>query len=141
MKKFRFIENLTSDVMIEVYGKDLKELFSNAAYALFSIICEVKKVVPADSIELEVEGKDEKDLLFNWLQELISMVDIEESFFSKFDILKITKTANIFKLKARIWGEPAKPELSGTLVKAVTYYNFDLKKTKEGWIAMVAFDI
>ena len=38
MKKYKFIEGLTSDVMFEAYGKDLKELFSNAAEAMFSVI-------------------------------------------------------------------------------------------------------
>lgn len=145
-KNIRFIDDLTSDVMIEVKGKDLKELFSNIAGALFSIICEIKYVKPAESTEIEVEGTDEKDLLFNWLQELISRVDIEERFFSKFEILDISEVEakdgeKKLILKARIWGEPFKPELSRTLVKAVTYYNFDLKNTKDGFVARVAFDI
>ena len=35
--KYKFIDSLTSDVMFEAYGKTFKELFENAALALFSI--------------------------------------------------------------------------------------------------------
>ena len=36
--KYKFVEDLTSDVMYEAYGKDLKELFENAAKGMFHII-------------------------------------------------------------------------------------------------------
>ena len=42
--KYKFVEDLTSDVMYEAYGKDLKELFENAALALLSVICKIDKV-------------------------------------------------------------------------------------------------
>ena len=38
------------------------------------------------SVDVEVKGEDKEDLLFNWLQEIIAAVDIEEKFFSKFEI-------------------------------------------------------
>ena len=44
--KYRFIDKLKSDVMFEAYGKNLKGLFENAALALFSVICDIKKVKP-----------------------------------------------------------------------------------------------
>ena len=44
--KYKIIDKVTSDVMLEIYGKSPKELFENAAEALFSIICEVKRVKP-----------------------------------------------------------------------------------------------
>ena len=42
--RYRIIDKITSDVMFEAYGKDKKELFTNAAEALFGVICEIKKV-------------------------------------------------------------------------------------------------
>ena len=44
MQKYKFIDDLTSDVLFEAYGKDLKELYANAAEAMFSIICQTEKV-------------------------------------------------------------------------------------------------
>lgn len=137
MPKYRFIEDLTSDIMFEAFGKDENELFRNAAEALFSVICEIKQVKPAKSLQVSVKGKDLKDLLFNWLQKLIALVDTEEMFFSRFEIQQISKK----NLRAKIQGEPISPGKSGTLVKGVTYYNFALEKTGNGWMARVVCDI
>ena len=135
--KYKIIDKITSDVMFEAYGKDKKELFSNAAEALFGVICEIKKVKPEKKIKIKVKGKDLKDLLYNWLQELIAEVDIKEMFFSKFDIKKISDK----ELEADVYGEPISKEKSGTVVKAVTYYEFNLEKTKKGYKAVVSVDI
>lgn len=137
MEKYKFIEDLTSDVMFEAYGKTEKELFENSGQALFSVICDIKQVKPAESLQVSVKGRDLKDLLLNWLQKLIALVDTEEMFFSSFKIQKISRTS----LKAEVGGEPISPEKSGTLVKGVTYYNFALEKTKKGWKARVVCDI
>jgi len=135
--KFKFVSDLTSDVVFEAYGKDLKEVFENAAIALFSVICDIKKVNPLMRKDAEVQGKDAKDLMFNWLQTLISMVDIEGAFFSKFEIKKISEK----HLKAQVYGEDAEPKRGLTVVKAVTYYKFNLEKTKGGYKVTVALDI
>ena len=137
MEKYKFIEDLTSDVMFEAYGKDLRNLFQNAAEALLSVICQIDKVKPKKPMDLEVGGKDLKDLMFNWLQELISLVDTEEMFFSRFDIQEIDEK----HLKARIWGEAITPGKSGTLVKGVTNYKFSVDRAGEGYRARVACDI
>jgi len=135
--KYRIIDKITSDVMFEVYGKDKKELFSNAAEALFGVVCEIKKVKPEKKVKVKVKGKDLKDLLYNWLENLIGLVDIREMFFSKFDIKKITDKA----LEADVYGETTSKEKSGTVVKAITYYEFKLEKTDKGYKAVVSLDI
>lgn len=137
MMKYKFIDDLTSDVVFEAYGKDLKSLFENAAFALFSVICQIKKVKPKSEKEIEVIGKDRKDLMFNWLQELISFVDTEEMFLSKFEIYEIDEN----RLKAKCYGEEAKPGKGGTLVKAVTYYKFNVEKTGKRYKVTVSLDI
>ena len=83
------------------------------------------------------EAEDEKELLIDWLQELIARVDIEELFFSRFDIQEISPT----RLKARVYGAAAKPELGETVAKAVTYYKFRFDKTPEGYVARISLDI
>lgn len=135
--KYRFIDDLTSDVMFEAYGKDLKEVFENSAEAMMSVICQLKKVGDSARKEIEITGDNEKDLLLNWLQELIARVDIEGLFFSRFEIKEISPT----KLKAVVHGEEADPSKGETVVKAVTYYNFSLKKSEKGYTARVSLDI
>lgn len=137
MEKFKFIDDLTSDVMFEAYGKDLKEVFENAAEAMFKVICQCDKVKQVKVKDIVIDADDPKELMLNWLQELIARVDIEELFFSKFDIQKITPT----RLEARVYGDDVKPELGETVVKAVTYHNFEFEKTDKGYMTRVVLDI
>jgi SHS2 domain-containing protein len=139
MEKYRFIDDLTSDVMFEAYGKDLKEVFTNAAEALMSVICKIDKVKPEEENKIEVEGKNLEDLMFNWLQELIVAVDVEGMFFSRFEVAEIKPDGSC--LKARVFGEPVKPELGETVVKAVTYYKYKFEKIKGGYRVRVSLDI
>lgn len=136
-EKYKFIEDLTSDVMFEAYGKDLREVFENAAEAVFSMICQLDKVRPLESCHVEVKAKSVDKLLIAWLQELIGMVDTEAMFFSRFEIQEIGKK----HLKAKAWGESTSPEKGETVVKAVTYYKYNFEKTKEGYKARVSLDI
>lgn len=137
MKKFEFIEDLTSDVMFEAYGRDLKELFSNAAVALFSMICQIDKIGDKKVKEIELEADDLESLMFNWLQELIVTVDTDNLFFSRFEILEIDEKY----LKAKCFGEDSTPEKGGTVVKGVTYYKYKLEKIEEGYKVRVSLDI
>jgi len=137
MDKYRFIDDLTSDVMFEAYGKGLKEVFANAAEAMFKIICQIEKVMPKKAVLIEAQAESTGKLMIAWLQELIAAVDTEGIFFSKFDILEISEK----RVKAKCWGEPVSPEKGGTVVKAVTYYKYLFEKTKEGYRSRVALDI
>ncbi|MFH1849018.1 MAG: archease [archaeon] len=135
--KYRFIDDLTSDVMFEAYGKDAKELFENAAMALMDVICKVDEVGEKTVREVTLEGESPDDLLINWLQAIIALVDTEGLFFSRFDIREISDT----RMVAECFGSPVVRELGGTVVKAVTYYKFRLEQTKKGLCATVSLDI
>ena len=134
---YRMLDDLTSDVMFEATGKDLNELFSSAAQGLFSIICDRKNVRPASKRGIHVAGKDLRETMINFLQALIALVDTEEMFFSKFVITSAEET----EIVAEAYGEPFRPDLAGTVVKAVTYYNFSVEKTQKGWRCKVVVDV
>lgn len=129
------MDDLTSDVMFEAVGGDLAELFAECAKAMFSVIC--KDAKPKVSVDIDIKADGLQELLFRWLQELIALVDIEEMFFSRFDILEIDMT----HLKAKVWGEPITPGKSGTVVKSVTNYGFMVNKADDGYRAQVCLDI
>ena len=137
--KYKFIRDLTSDVAFEVYGKNKEELFENSALALFDIICEIKKVRQEKEKNFVIEAEGLEDLLVRWLEALIASVDIDELFFSKFEV-KIEKNKK-YKLEAKAFGEPTSTEKSGTVVKGITRYKFKLEKTKKGYKARICCDI
>jgi len=135
--KYKFIEDLKSDVFFEAYGKTPKELFENAALATLSVICDLKKVKAKKTEKFEIKGNDLEDLMFNWLSGIIAIVDTEEMFFSKVKIVEIEDNRLIGELK----GESTSPEKGETVVKSVTYYKFEVKKIKGKYIARVSLDI
>lgn len=137
MKKYKFIDDLTSDVLFEAYGKDLKELFSNAAEALFSVICQIDKVKASKTEEFEVKGEDIEDTLWNWLSGLIAIVDTEQMFFSKFEIIEVDET----HVRAKLSGESIRPEIGETVVKSLTMYRYKIEKDKNEYKVTISLDI
>ncbi len=135
--KYKFKDTITSDVMFEAYGKDPKELFENAAEALFSVICKIDKISTKKTEKLEMKSENLEDLMIHWLQGLIAAAEIEELFFSKFNIIEIDDTHVI----AEVSGESITPEKGETVVKAITYHEFKLEKIKKGYIVNISLDI
>jgi len=139
-KKYKFVEDLTSDVMFEAEGRDLKELLEQSSMALFDVVCQREKVKPEDLIAVSVKAENPEKLLYEWLSQLLTESDANEMFFSTFEI-KVSKTDNEFVAEGKIWGEPYSQKKGGTVVKGITLYGFKVEKTKKGYKARVACDI
>ena len=131
-KRFEFLEH-TADLYIAAYGKTLEEAFENTAYATFEGMTNLNKVQPRLEETVEVEGYDEKALLYNWLEALLVKFDITGTLYSRFKIAGIERTPSGFKLKAKIWGEPFNPQkhVSKVGIKAVTYHQMEIVKEPE----------
>ncbi|MEM3616975.1 MAG: archease [Candidatus Bathyarchaeia archaeon] len=139
---FEFLEH-TADVYIAAHGRNLAEAFENAAAAMFEVMTDIKKVNPEVEDYVEVEAADEYALLYNWLEELLVKSEINEMMYSRFKIFEVTKTANGFRLKAKIWGERFNPEkhLQKVGVKAVTYHQMEIIKEKDKTTVKFILDI
>ena len=131
-KRFEFLEH-TADLYIAAYGKTLEEAFENAAYATFEGMTNLDKVQLRLEETVEVEGYDEKALLYNWLEALLVKFDITGNLYSCLKIAGIERTPSEFKLKAKIWGDPFNPQkhVSKVGIKAVTYHQMEIVKKPE----------
>jgi len=119
------------------YGKSLAEAFANAAYGLFSLIVEPNKVKERESRKVTVQAQDAESLLFNWINELIYIFEVERLLFKSFDITEFTGQS----LEATCWGEkydPSRHQLK-TGVKSATYHM--LKVDGEKNRVQVIFDV
>jgi len=119
------------------YGRSLAEAFANAAYGLFSIIAELKTVKEIESRQLELNEDDTEALLFEWLNRLIYLFDVEMILLKRFDVTDFDGHG----LKATCYGEkydPSRHRLK-TGVKAATYHM--LKVDKEKNQVRVIFDV
>ncbi len=140
MERFEFIDITTSDVAFKAYGKDLNELFANAALALFEVMVNTEKVEPKVVEHVILKDADLKSLMFDWLNHLIYCADAKNLVFSRFNI-RVKKKG--YELEGDVSGEQidqGKHE-PRTHVKACTYHMMEIKKTPEGWVAQVILDI
>ncbi len=138
--KFKFLDITTADVAFEAYGKNLNELFANAALAMFEVMINTKQLKPKIEREVEVEGNDLESLLFNWLNSLLVFVDSENLGFCEFDVEIDEKN---LKLKATCKGEKIdrKRHETRTHVKAATMHKMKVEKIKGIWKTQVILDI
>ena len=146
MKRFEVI-NHTADMGIKAYGKDLAELFINAAYGMASLITDLEKVSPKDSEDISLEAENREELLVSWLNEIIYLFASKNMLFSKFEVSEIDEK----HLRAKIFGEKldtTRHQIE-TEFKAATYHGLKISKLKrdnstfpEGTLqAEVIFDI
>ncbi len=140
MKAFEFVDITTADVAFVAYGKDLGELFANAALAMFEVMIDTKQVRQTVEREVSADGTDMQSLLFNWLNKLLVYVDAENIAFSGFDVKVDEKN---LKLEATCKGEgiDRKRHETRTVVKSATYHKMEIKKVKGVWQAQVIIDI
>ncbi|MEM7826804.1 MAG: archease [Candidatus Aenigmatarchaeota archaeon] len=138
MKKFEFIDITTADVAFLAYGKDLNELFENAALAMFEVMINTKHVKPIIKREVKCEGNDINSLMFRWLNELLVFVDSENLAFSSFNVKIEDKTLRAICKGEKI--DEKKHELR-TEVKAATMHLMRIVKVNTNWEARIILDI
>ena len=127
MKRFQLIEH-TADVGLIAYGSNLTEAFANAAFGLFSIIADLRTVKETESRMLDLREDDPEALLFEWLNSLIYLFDVEMILFKRFDITGFDG----HKLKAICHGEKYDPSRHHikTGVKSATYHLLKVDEEK-----------
>jgi len=137
-KSFEVIDH-TADVGIIAYGTEIKQVFANAALALFSLITELEDVGEELKYDVEVASEDRESLLVEWLNELIYLFDAEHVLLKKFDVQSLSNA----RLKAACYGEKFDPSRHRikTGVKAATYHMLRIDKDNKGYKAQVIFDI
>jgi len=137
-KDFEIIDH-TGDVAVIVYGDDLKQLFSNAASALFSLVADPESIRQQLQRDVKITSEDKDSLLVEWLNELIYLFDAEHMLFSRFDIERLTDIS----LKASCYGENVDPQRHRIRlgVKAATYHMLKIDKDSNGYKVQIIFDI
>ena len=136
--KYRLIDH-TADFGVQVFGADAKELFSNAALAMFDLITEVESLKELNSMDISISGEDWPDLMINWLRELLFLWNGKELLVKKADITTLSEN----NLSAKVYFDPYDPDrhVINIEVKAVTYHQIQVTSGSSGWEARVIFDV
>jgi SHS2 domain-containing protein len=137
-KKYELIDH-TADFGIRVFGFNSRELFSNAAWALFDRLTEMEAISGNDSCKITVFGDDWPDLMVNWLREVLYLWNGKERLVKSVEILSLSEK----KLSAKIYFDAYTPNrhIIKTEIKAVTYHQVYVKSGPFGWEAGIIFDI
>ena len=137
--KYKYLEH-TADLKFEAYGETLEKLFQNASLAMFDVIVDTKKIQPNKTFNINVKGRDLEELLFEFLNELIFLLDAEFFLLNKVKSIKIQEN-NTYSLEAEFIGDinEGQYETYGS-IKAVTFNDLKISKEDKHYKAIVVVD-
>jgi SHS2 domain-containing protein len=133
-ERFEEIEH-TADVAIRVWGRDLAELFANAAYGMVCQLADPDGVALTVERSVELEAYDTETLLVAWLGELLYLGERDVCVFVGFDMAEVTPT----RLSAVARGGAVRAYRGQ--VKAVTFNELEIRRTEAGYETTVVFDV
>jgi SHS2 domain-containing protein len=129
----------TADIGVRVYGRTLKELFENAAFAMFDIIADLEGLKGEIVQDLELTAPNSEELLIAWLDELLYNFYTKHVIFYKFEVSELEKDF----MRAKAYGRAVSdnPNRLKTEIKAATYYNLKIRKTDDYYEVDIVFDV
>ena len=80
-----------TDLVVEAYGSNLEELFSNSAIGVVNAMFDITKVEATNSIKIISEGYDFKSLLYDWIEKIILLIYIDKLIITDFISLSFSK--------------------------------------------------
>ena len=141
---YHYLEEIgTADIAFEATGRDLPELFGDAADATMNVMIDnLDAIEPRETRQIELSNDEIDIMLFDFLQELIFLKDAERLLLRVHDVQIDEKNGKYF-LKAEAAGEALDTARHHQRadVKAVTLHDFSVEKEDGGWKARVLLDI
>ncbi|MBI5148706.1 archease [Candidatus Pacearchaeota archaeon] len=136
--KYKYLKH-TADIKFQAFGKTLAECFENSSLAMFNAMYQgnVKRKIKK---KIKVKGRDLESLLYNFLEELLFLLDSENFFLSR---IKVYINEKNLSLSAELEGDEAKNYAISLDVKAVTYNEMFVKhqRAKNKYICQVVLDV
>jgi len=125
----------TADWAIRVTGGSQRQLFARAAAAMYLL----QDADPTRPIErgraVSVTAADTPELLVAWLNRLLLGQELDGTLYTRFEIDEISPVG----LRGVAYGYRGAP--AHTAIKAVTFYDLDVRETLDGLTATVTFDV
>ena len=137
MEKYRFLRH-TADAKFQAFGTTLEEAFINAALATASLMWDWQKIEKKIKHKIEARGKDLKQLLNGFLEEIIYLLDSKMFLLGYPENLRIEKKGSLYVLKALFKGDKysEKYEIYGD-VKAITYNEMEIEQNAHFMVQVV----
>lgn len=126
----------TADVGLRIWAPTLEELFAEGAEALIDVMGSPTGPSKGEDL-ITLEAPDLGALFVDWLSEVLFLFDARG-----FATLaaRARVTSDPWRVEATLEGA-GDLEQHGPAVKAVTYHGLDMKRTDEGYEAVVYLDV
>ncbi|MDR2873276.1 MAG: archease [Methanobrevibacter sp.] len=141
-EKYQYFD-VTADIGFYSFGKTLEESFANSGFAMFNLITDTKKVKASTIKKIVVKSEDLVLLLYNYLEELLFLHEVDFILFSNFEIKNINKKENGYELIAEVGGEQINWDIHErkSEIKAITLHQMEVKKDKGKYVLKVILDL
>jgi SHS2 domain-containing protein len=126
----RLLEHVT-DAYIEAGGPTLERAFVQAAEGLYETMVNLETIDSKIDGSAQVEGHDKKELLYNWLEQLLLEFDIKQMVYASYDVNIRSDTPRMFLLGGKLKGEKYDRQKHGakTEIKGVTYHLMEIQES------------
>jgi len=141
MNGYKFIEH-PADIAVELSAGSIEELFETGAEAWKSSVLENSSTEIPFEFLIENESNTLEELLVEFLSELNFMLFSKKLVYSKIKSLIIEEN-NTYKLTAALYFEDFNPswhQLKAE-IKAITYHQMKIEKTKNNYSTKLILDI
>ncbi|MEK6856169.1 MAG: archease [Nanoarchaeota archaeon] len=132
--KYEFLEHM-ADIKLKLNGNTLQDVFENVIFALAEYMSEGKKIESLKGKVIDVSGKDTSSLLYNFVDEILYLVDAEHFIPSKGSVLLRGNN-----LHAELYGDDTN-KYTLKHIKAPTYAEMNIRKIKDKWTAQMVLDV
>ena len=143
---FRYRElDHTADRALQVWGRELVDLFAGAARGMCSLMGDLEGLVPGGWRTVRLESTDLEGLLVEWLNELLYLIESEGLLFVEYRIESLS-TSEVARdgtpgatMTAHLGGAVA--PVTKADIKAATFHDLALVEDAAGWSATITFDV
>ena len=144
---FRELDH-TADLRVEIRGKDEQDLFRNAVESLYLLlglpaVSDRREAVPAE--RLEIKGQDPEEALVELLGELLYRATSERQRLNLQELSVRRGEEGAEGCRVVVcgdWETLTDGEMAGQReIKAVTYHDVQIRRTRRGWTARVVMDL
>jgi SHS2 domain-containing protein len=127
-QRFRFLDH-TADAKFQAFGRTMEEAFANAAQATASLMWDTAAVARRVRHPLSIRGGDLEQLLVNFLQEIVYLLETKTFLLGAAEEVKIKKGEDGYILAAVLAGDnhASHYKIFGE-VKAITYNEIKIEK-------------
>lgn len=129
----------TADAKFEATGQSIEEAFSSTVDAFSEII---GGEGGQNRHKITVESESHEALLFDFLDELIWLQDVEDVVISHAKSIDFEETDKGYRIEAVLWTNPITGDMAPTDVKGPTYSEMEMTYEEgKGWKIVAVLDM